>query len=103
MVYVVVGYCYSGKPQLWLGKGASEPACWRQAGLGAPFLLGWPTGKHVLQSEETNASILISITHDARHSKWWLTPTALRVLGMSRGNTMAPLSMPLSCLHSVHM
>ena len=76
MVYVITGYLHSGKQRLWLGRGTSGPACWRQAGLGVPFLLGWPTGKRVLQSEETTGRVPRTIAHHTRYSKYWLTPNS---------------------------
>ena len=49
MVYAITSYFHSGKQRLWIGKGALEPACWRQVGLGVLFLLGRPAGEPVLQ------------------------------------------------------
>jgi hypothetical protein len=66
MVYAIVVYLHSGKQRLWLGKGAPEPACWRQAGLGTPFLLEWPAGKPALQPGNTPAHTPIDVVHDAR-------------------------------------
>ena len=40
MVYAIIVYFHSGIQRLWFGKGAPSPACWHQAGWGAPFLCG---------------------------------------------------------------
>ena len=66
MVYAIIVYLHSGKQRLWRGKGVSGPACWRQAGLSAPFLLGWLAGERVLQSEQTNARSPLGSAHKAR-------------------------------------
>ena len=76
MVCVIIVYLHSGRQWLWLEEGAPGPACWRQAGLGAPFLLGWPAGDRILQSEETNTRTPKGSAHDARHSKRCLTPNS---------------------------
>ncbi len=69
IVYAIIVYLHSGTQRLWLGKGASSLACWRQARLDAPFLLGWPAGERVLQSRIARGSV-----HDAPHPTSWLTP-----------------------------
>ena len=66
IVYAIIEYLRSGQQRLWRGKGASGPACWRQAGLGVPFLLGWLVSEHILQSEAINARGPLDSTHDAR-------------------------------------
>lgn len=67
MVCAIIGYLHSGKQRLWRGKGASGPACWRQAGLGVPFLLGWLASEPALrQSEDINPRGPLSSAHDAR-------------------------------------
>lgn len=86
MVYVIIVYLHSGRQWLWLGKGAPRPACWRQAGSSAPFLLGWPAGEYVLRSEETNARIPQGSAHDARHSKRCLTPNSSPGTGYVQGD-----------------
>jgi hypothetical protein len=66
MVYVMTGYFHSARQWLWREDGASRPACCRQAGLGAPFLLAWPASEYVLQSEATDTRIPVDIAHEAR-------------------------------------
>jgi hypothetical protein len=51
-----------------------------------PFLLRWPAVERVLQSEETNASLPISIAHDVRHPKRWLTPNGSLGTGYVQGD-----------------
>ena len=86
MVYAIVAYLHSGRQRLWLVKGASGPACWCQAGLGAPFLLGWPTGKRVLQSKETNDRIPRNIAPHACPPRRWLTPNSSPGTGYVQGD-----------------
>src|SRR5215510_2666506 len=69
MVHMIIVYLYSGTQRLWLGKGAPSLACWRQARLAVPFLLGWPAGERVLPSRIARSS-----APDACHPTRWLTP-----------------------------
>jgi hypothetical protein len=66
MVYAIIVYLHGGKQRAWRGTGASGLAWWRQAGVGAPFLLGWLAGECVLQSEETNTRSPLGGAHNAR-------------------------------------
>jgi hypothetical protein len=66
MVYAIIVYLHGGKQRLWRGKGVSGPPCWCQAGLDAPFLLGWLTGERVLRSEETTTRSPLGGAHAAR-------------------------------------
>jgi parallel beta-helix repeat protein len=85
MVYAIIMYLHSGKQRLWREKGASGSACWRQAGLGALFLLGWLAGERALQPEETNIRGPLGSAHEARSPpKRWLTLKGSPGLGMLR-------------------
>ena len=88
IVYAIIEYLHSGQQRLWRGEGASGPACWRQAGLDALFLLGWLVSERVLQSEAINARSPLDSTHDARSppsaladfphlSEFWVGPRGL--------------------------
>jgi hypothetical protein len=66
MVYAIIGYLHNGKQRLWRGRGISRAACWCQAGLGVPFLLGWLASERVLQSEKINTRDPLDSAHNAR-------------------------------------
>jgi hypothetical protein len=97
MVCVIIVYLHSGRQWLWLEEGAPGPACWRQAGLDVPFLLGWPVGKRILKSEETDGRIPSGIAHGARHLKCWLTPNSSPGTGYIQGDY------PCSFVHTTVM
>src|SRR4029450_4582827 len=85
MVYAIIVYLHSGKQRLWREKGASGSACWRQAGLGALFLLGWLAGERRLQPEAPTIRGPRGSAHEARSPpKRWLTLKGSPGLGMPR-------------------
>jgi hypothetical protein len=59
MVCAIIVYLHGGKQRPWRGKGASGPAWWRQAGVGAPFLLGRLAGERVCPQAEVARTLVI--------------------------------------------
>ena len=104
MVHVIIMYLHSGKQRLWREEGASGPACWRQAGLGTPFLLAWLASERVLPSEATDAPIPLGIAHQTPSPTYWLTPHSSPGPGYAQGDTHSSFGPILpSCLSGVHV